>query len=218
MILLIEPGWRESFADEIGQMHRLRHRVFKGRLDWEVQTAGGFELDRFDALGPYYLLLRAVDGRVNGCVRLLPSTGPTMLDQVFPVLLDGRPAPKEPKIWESSRFALDLTPSAPKYAGGIGHGTYQLFAGMLEFGVSRELSHIVTVTDLRMERILRRAGWPLERISDPRTIGKTQAVAGYLDVTRERLEVVRRNGGIGSPVLWGPVALQDCLIRSAVSR
>ncbi|WP_245261463.1 acyl-homoserine-lactone synthase [Mesorhizobium sp. L103C131B0] len=40
---------------------------------------------------------------------------------------------------------------------------------MIEFGLSRCLSQIVTVTDLRMERILRRAGWPLVRVGDPYT-------------------------------------------------
>lgn len=38
---------------------------------------------------------------------------------------------------------------------------------MIEFGLSRQLSRIVTVTDLRLERILRRAGRPLERIGEP---------------------------------------------------
>ena len=59
-------------------MHR-RYRVFKERLDWNVGTSVGFEIDAFDALKPNYLLLRGDVGRVDGCVRLFPSTGPTML-------------------------------------------------------------------------------------------------------------------------------------------
>ncbi|WJI81094.1 MULTISPECIES: acyl-homoserine-lactone synthase [unclassified Mesorhizobium] len=35
--------------------------------------------------------------------------------------------------------------------------------------VCHAVCSIVTVTDLRVERILRRAGWPLERLSDPQT-------------------------------------------------
>ncbi|RWN55698.1 MAG: conjugal transfer protein TraI, partial [Mesorhizobium sp.] len=108
-------------------------------------------------------------------------------------------------IWESSRFALDIASSAPKGAGGIAIATYELFAGMIELGLSRQLSHIVTVTDLRMERILRRAGWPLERIGKPQTVGVTRALAGYLEVSPLMLQVVRKNGGIGGPVLWAPV-------------
>ncbi|MES0114027.1 acyl-homoserine-lactone synthase [Mesorhizobium sp. M0013] len=204
MLQLITPGCYAEFSDELEQMHRLRYRVFRDRLDWDVSFSGGFEVDPFDALRPHYLLLGEPDGRIDGCVRLLPTTGPTMLRDSFFALLAGCPAPEDPRVWESSRFALDLPPSAPKQAG-IAIGTYELFAGMVEFGLSRGLRSIVTVTDLRIERILRRAGWPLERLSDPQTIGNTRAVAGYLDVSTESLEALRRKGGLKGPVLWTPV-------------
>jgi N-acyl-L-homoserine lactone synthetase len=77
---------------------------------------------------------------------------------------------------------------------------------MIEFGLSQQLSDIVTVTDARMERILRRAGWPLRRIGEPRKLGSTLAVAGYLDVSTESLANIRAAGGLQSPVLWAPVA------------
>jgi N-acyl-L-homoserine lactone synthetase len=208
MIQLIAPDWYDDFVDELHAMHRLRYRVFKERLDWDVRTAGGYEIDSFDALKPHYLILRSADGRVDGCVRFLPSTGPTMLRDTFPMLLEGRAAAEDADVWESSRFALDLPPSSQKGAGGIAVGTYELFAGMIEFGLSRNLSRIVTVTDLRMERILRRAGWPLARLGEPRTIGSTRAVAGHLSVSDEALDAVRRNGGFHGPVLWAPVACQ----------
>jgi acyl homoserine lactone synthase len=129
-----------------------------------------------------------------------------MLRNTFPVLLDGAPAPISPAIWESSRFALDLLPDTPK-AHGLATATYELFAGMIEFGLSRQLSEIVTVTDARMERILRRAGWSLRRIGKPRALGSTLAVAGYLEVSIESLARVRAAGGLQGPVLWAPVAL-----------
>lgn len=206
MMQLIAPDWYGDFTDELHEMHRLRYRVFKERLGWDVRTRGGFEIDAFDALKPNYLLLRGDEGGVNGCVRLLPSTGPTMLRDTFSMLLSGMSVPQTPQIWESSRFALDLPSSAPKRAAGIALGTYELFAGMIEFGLSRRLRRIVTVTDLRMERILRRAGWPLDRIGNPETIGTTRAVAGFLDVSDESLAAIRHNGGLASPVLWAPVA------------
>jgi acyl homoserine lactone synthase len=205
MIQLIAPHCYGDFADDLHAMHRLRYRVFKERLDWQVKGNGGYEIDSFDALKPHYLLLRGFEGRVDGCVRFLPSTGATMLRDTFPVLLEGKTAPEDPSIWESSRFALDIAASAPKGAGGIAIATYELFAGMIELGLSRQLSHIVTVTDLRMERILRRAGWPLDRIGEPHTIGVTRALAGYLEVSEKMLRLVRQNGGIGGPVLWAPV-------------
>jgi N-acyl-L-homoserine lactone synthetase len=205
MMQLITAEYYGQFVNDLSEMHRLRYRVFKERLGWDVQTVGGMEIDEFDALHPAYLIQRASNEGVQGCVRLLPSIGPTMLRERFSALLDGAPAPASLTVWESSRFALDLQPDSPT-THGLALATFELFAGMIEFGVSRHLTEIVTVTDARMERILRRAGWPLRRVGKPRALGNTIAVAGYLETSVESLARVRSAGGIQGPVLWSPVA------------
>ncbi|WLA44278.1 MULTISPECIES: acyl-homoserine-lactone synthase [Bradyrhizobium] len=205
MIQLITPSSYGELADNLVEMHRLRHRVFKMRMEWEVETSGDMEIDDFDALHPDYLIQVGEDGRVQGTVRLLSTLGPTMLRDTFPALLEGQPAPSTPLVWESSRFAIDVAADAPKGDHGISRAAYELFAGMVEFGLSRQLTDIVTVTDVRMERILRRAGWPLRRIGDPSAIGNTLAVAGYLEISRETLGSLRKAGALLTPVLWTPV-------------
>lgn len=207
MIQLITQRCYGEFAEALIAMHQLRYRVFKERLDWEVHTSGDMEIDSFDALHPAYLVQLATDGSVQGCVRLLPSAGPTMLRDTFPVLLSGQSAPSHFSIWESSRFALDVATDAPKGEHAIARATYELFAGMIEFGLSRRLTDIVTVTDARMERILRRAGWPLRRLGNPCNFGNTLAVAGYLEISLEILAGIRCAGGFTAPVLWEPVIL-----------
>ncbi|TGR73291.1 GNAT family N-acetyltransferase, partial [Mesorhizobium sp. M1C.F.Ca.ET.189.01.1.1] len=104
MMQLITPDCYAEFASELKEMHGLRYRVFKKRLDWEVQTEGEMETDPFDSLNPVYLLLKGSDWRTCGCVRLLPTTGPTMLRDTFPTLLDEMVVPASADIWESSRF------------------------------------------------------------------------------------------------------------------
>jgi N-acyl-L-homoserine lactone synthetase len=100
-------------------MHRLRGRVFKDRLDWDVSVSDGLEIDQYDTFKPTYLL--AVEQRdVVGCVRLLPTTGRNMLADTFPVLLDGHAAPAAARIWESSRFCVDTK----SVAHGSAHGAY----------------------------------------------------------------------------------------------
>ena len=93
MLQLINPDRYGEFIDDLAEMHRLRYRIFKERLGWDVQVSGDMEVDEFDACRPVYLLQRDDDGRVQGCVRLLPTTGPTMLRDTFPALLDGQAAP-----------------------------------------------------------------------------------------------------------------------------
>lgn len=201
MLQLINPDRYGDFISDLAEMHRLRYRIFKERLGWDVQVSGDMEIDEFDACRPVYLLQRTGDSGVQGCVRLLPTTGPTMLRETFPALLDGEAAPRSDSIWESSRFGVDLCTREAKTAGSIARATYELFAGMIEFGLMRQLTDIVTVTDARMERILCRARWPLRRLGSPRPIGKTIAIAGYLEVSRERLQCVREAGRLDGTVI-----------------
>ena len=93
MIQLITPDRYGAFLDELAEMHRLRYRIFKERLGWDVEVSGDMEIDDFDACRPAYLLQTDDEDRIQGCVRLLPTTGPTMLRDTFPLLLDGEPAP-----------------------------------------------------------------------------------------------------------------------------
>jgi len=124
-----------------------------------------------------------------------------MLADTFPELLDGGPAPHSDLIAESSRFCVDTELTDATADGGLRQATFMLFAAMLEWGETRGLASIATVTDLRMERILRRAGWTLERLGAPQRIGSTVALAGLLPITDDALAAIRRNGGVNTSVL-----------------
>ena len=78
---------------------------------------------------------------------------------------------------------------------------------MIEWGQQRDLQAIATVTDLRMERILRRAGWRLDRLGTPRQIGTTKAVAGLLPITDEALGAIRTAGQISGRAIEAPSSL-----------
>lgn len=45
--------------------------------------------------------------------------------------------------------------------------TLTMFAGIIEWSMANGYDEIVTATDLRFERILNRAGWPLRRLGEP---------------------------------------------------
>jgi acyl homoserine lactone synthase len=135
MIQLITPDRYGAFLHELAGMHRLRYRVFKERLGWDVEVSGDMEIDEFDACRPAYLLQTDDEDRIQGCVRLLPTTGPTMLRDTFPLLLDGQPAPASNTIWEGSRFGVDLCSRDENTGRSIAKATYELFASMIEFGL-----------------------------------------------------------------------------------
>ncbi|MCC8937085.1 Acyl-homoserine-lactone synthase [Bradyrhizobium ivorense] len=185
----------------LSAMYRMRRRVFKDRLDWSVSVSGEFELDVYDALGPTYLVLVSDTGQAIGAVRLLPATGPTMLADTFPALLGGETAPRGDNILESSRFCVDTGRAAEQGSKGLNRATMILFAAMIEAARLAGADSIVTVTDIRMERILRRAGWPLRRIAAPQQIGSTMAVAGFLETSEQSLLQIYGEAGIAGPVL-----------------
>jgi acyl homoserine lactone synthase len=186
------------------EMYRLRRRVFKDRLDWAVSVSGDLELDVYDALNPTYLLVMSDEGSLVGGVRLLPTTGPTMIADTFPALLAGQAAPRSDKILESSRFCVDTKIASELANNGLNRATFILFAAMIEGAQAVNAESIVTVTDTRMERILRRAGWPLERIASPQRLGQTMAVAGCLHASDQALVAMYRNADVEGPVLLAP--------------
>lgn len=168
----------------IDQMHVLRAHVFKDRLGWDVTVDKNREADEYDALDPTYVLVVTPDAtKVVGCARLLNGMGPTMLGRTFPVLLDGEPMPRHPNLIESSRFCIDTEQVDSGTARGLHTATLTLFAGILEWSIGNGYSEVATVTDLRFEKILGRAGLPFDRLGEPRQIGNTIAIAGIVPVT-----------------------------------
>lgn len=181
-----EHGGAGSLLDE---MYRLRARVFAGRLGWQVKIEQGRERDEYDALGPTYILALTDRGDVAGCARLLPTLGPTMLSRTFPQLLaDGRLRGKLTMI-ESSRFCVD-TRGEGRGGRFLHEATLTMFAGIIEWSMSNGFDEIATATDVRVERILQRAGWPMTRLGDVELIGETVSVAGILPADRSSFEQV----------------------------
>jgi acyl homoserine lactone synthase len=197
-----------EYRDLLAAMYRLRRRVFEGRLDWTVSVSGDMELDVYDTLNPIYLMVVTDASDVVGCVRLLPTTGPTMLADTFPSLLCGQQPPCSEKILESSRFCVDTHRLSEQGETGLNRATIMLFAAMIETLRQFGADSIVTVTDTRMERILRRAGWPLVRIASPQRLGKTNALAGFLHRSDEALAAMYRQAGVMGPVLVEPMAVR----------
>ena len=118
-----------EFPTLIADMHRLRYRVFRDRLNWDVSVSGDMEIDAYDALKPTYIIAVDDSNSVVGCARLLPTTGPTMLANTFPALLGSNPVPRSDKMFESSRFCIGTNAAAVVTAAGLRDATFSLLAG-----------------------------------------------------------------------------------------
>jgi acyl homoserine lactone synthase len=117
-----------------------------------------------------------------------------MLRDIFPSFVTKAAVPRGERVWEASRFAVTKNTSAPE--AGLSQTTYDLLIGVLEFGLSKGISTIACVVDVRMERILRRAGWELERLGPVHRIGNTTAMAGQLNVSAQILRELEARVGL----------------------
>lgn len=190
-VLAISPDRYVEYQNLLKQMHQLRAHVFGGRLEWDVTITDSGERDQYDDLNPTYILAISGAQRVVGCARLLPAVGPTMLELTFPQLLADGSLNATSTMIESSRFCVDTTLPAGRGGGQLHLATLTMFAGIIEWSMAHGYDKIVTATDLRFERILNRAGWPMARLGEPVAIGNTVAIAGTLPADEASSKQVR---------------------------
>lgn len=181
MAMHIQIAARKDFKSlDLWEMHKLRAKVFKDRLGWEVPVLSGMEIDGYDALEPLYMMIREPGpGALRGCWRLLPTEGPYMLKDSFSELLHGEEAPQHARIWELSRFAIE-TDCDSRF--GLSQITMESFSEMVLYGRRNGIDRYVTVTTTSLERLVRRAGVAVTRLGPPVQIGIEKAVALYIDV------------------------------------
>lgn len=176
----------------LDSIFRLRAEVFEERLGWDVVSHNGREIDDYDTADAVYgAVYNDDDDEIEGCFRFLPTTGRYMLKDTFPELLHGQPAPNDPGILESTRFAV--LPRGWRYNQKLSliDITAQLLIAQLEYCLARGIEKVVSVTDVRFERILRGAGLLCRRFGPPIRMGKMLVVAGWLEATEENLRSVQ---------------------------
>lgn len=187
-MLMIKSGAELEATDPkvLESMYRLRARQFAARRGWRVEVRNGMEIDRFDAMNPVYVCY--LDGtNVLASLRILPTTGPHMLSDVFPEVMGEAGAIRHPLIWESSRFCVD-TDLARIYAeDGINLITRSLLLGLFRTAYRSGIQNVVSVYDLYLERILRRAGCRFERLGPVAMYDGLKTVAGLFEVSANNI-------------------------------
>lgn len=186
-------------ADQLGDYPKLqltmlqdRASQFRQRLKWEVSVDDqGCERDGYDLLNPLYVIWQSPDGTHGGSMRFMPTTGRTMVNDVFSHLTNGRIEHR--KIWETTRFCV-----SPRAQNGAGIAAHLMLAGA-QFGISQGLEHAVGVFDARMIRIYRGLGW-LPKILGTQGKGRDAISAGLWDFAPDLLGPLSRKAGVSAEV------------------
>lgn len=157
-----------------------RHKVFVERLHWEipgVRQDSISEWDEYDEGSTVHLIALSGGGEVCGCARLMPTTGPHLLRDVFPELAGSGPLPSSRSIWEMSRFA---GAGLPDFRTGSTSGM-SLFPYVMALALSFGATDVIGVISRSVARLYRRFGLDLHNM-DTNTPATAAIVACSIDL------------------------------------
>lgn len=172
----------------VTQVARYRYKVFVQMLGWKLATQGGLELDQFDRADTIYIVARNDDGQVIGSARLLPTTRPYLLSEIFPQLLGGARLPCSAKVWELSRFAaVDFNERRTSALSQFSSSSVAV--GLLQVAIrtaaERGAERLITVSPIGIERLLRKAGFQAHRAGPPVVVDGHPLFACYIECESE---------------------------------
>jgi acyl homoserine lactone synthase len=186
------------YGDAWASHHRLRYKLFVERQQWDVPNFNQLEYDQYDTPAAVYLLWRDNGGSVRATTRLVPTSRPYMLQEVFPELAASGPLPNSPDIWEATRIGVDrdMEPGMRTRAAA------ELIAGCLEYGLRNNIGRYVFVMPMAIiKSLLIRAGCSPVLLGEPKRIGRQLTAAAEIVITSQQLERVRDNCGLHNPVI-----------------
>lgn len=195
MIQVIHGALRDARFTELyaEKMYRLRYKIFHERLRWDVKTFGDQEIDEFDDSDSTYVLTADAQEQVCGGWRIRPTTRRCMLNDVFPDLLNGNPAPRHPQVWEISRFAVDTSDPSHTATFTLGDTARELLVETCRFAVANHIRQFVIVTTVAVERLINATGIVMNRFGPPMRIGRALSVACWVDIDAHTRHVLLKH-------------------------
>lgn len=129
MIIVVNAENRSLFAADLIQMYRQRKTVFVDGAGWKVPAIGDQEIDCYDHQKTIYLLAKEdLEGPLLASVRLLPTTRPHLMGDLFSGACREAP-PHGPTVWEVSRSCF--TPDLPGHGVRLGL-PWEVICGVIE--------------------------------------------------------------------------------------
>ena len=197
MVNVVTSYNRLNFREPLNAMHRDRKKIFVDGLKWNIPVVDGeYEIDQFDNDDAIYLVaMDAKRERHLGSVRLLPSTGPHLLGDVFPELC-ANGVPRADDIWEITRLCTapykDVDPKLVRR---------RIATALCEFGLLYGIRQYTCVSHIQWLSHMLAIGWECEMLGEPRAVNNEVIGAMAINITPATLQLFRQKMGSRTPVL-----------------
>jgi acyl-homoserine lactone synthase len=177
-----EPALEAMFA--------ARKRVFVDLLGWDVPVLDGrYEVDQFDDGHAQYLVVSGAGGRHFASARLLETTRPHILGDLFPELCAGTP-PAGRAVREITRFCLD--PAAG--ARGRREARNVLVSALVEHALASGIDTYTGVAEIAWLQQILAFGWRCRPLGLPVTTGGRTLGALAIAITSGTPALLAANG------------------------
>jgi acyl-homoserine lactone synthase len=180
MLITVDPASGAADAAMRG-MFEARKRVFVDLLGWDLPVlAGRYEVDQFDDAHARYLILTDREHRHLASTRLLPTTHPHILGDLFAELCDDAP-PSGPGIYEITRFCLERSACATRRR----QARNQLVTALVDYALANGIKAYTGVAEIGWLQQILAFGWRCRPLGLPAEIGGRTLGALQIEITPE---------------------------------
>jgi acyl-homoserine lactone synthase len=198
MIFVVNAQNHRLFQADLVQMCRQRKTVFVDGAGWQLPVIGDMEMDAYDRGDTLYLLAKdRPEGQVLASVRLLTTTGPHLMCELFDAA-DRETIPRGPTVWEASRFC-----TAPGIRGRRRRHAllWEIICGVMETGLLYGIEEVTFAAGRALLPLALHGGWQVRVLARRLRQPDDEVTALAAAITAAGLRQVRRLHGIPVPVI-----------------
>lgn len=210
MIYAINRENRDHYTDQLEEMFSLRYRLYVEGRGWKaLARSDEREVDQFDTIDATYLLGIDDIGHVTGGLRLVPTTGPHLIRDVFPHAVQWGRIPSGKTIFELTRCFVVPEAAPDRASRRCAAGEY--YCAMFEYGLAIGLTHISLLCDTFFLPHMLECGWHARPLGPPTPYDEGECIAVLFEVSEKTLERTRsvRNVRKGPYLATRPFATQS---------
>lgn len=190
MLHMVDPFDPAEEREVLRRMFEARKEVFVDLLGWDVPVLDGrYEIDQFDDEHAIYLVVAGRDGSHLASARLLPTTRPHILADLYGELCE-EDVPRGSDIYEVTRFCLDRRIDAAARRDARD----RLIGALAGFGAAHDINRYTGVADMGWFQQILAFGWRCRPLGLPRMIDGQMLVALAIEIDEETPRLLAEAG------------------------